>query len=177
MCEQPCQCAEVGDHPRRRFLSWGAAILAAIPAVIFVWPLLASLIGPMYRKRKLQYSKVTGFGSASLGQPVKLSFPFLQVDAYLRQEVTHDVWVVKHSPTEATVFSPICPHLGCRYDYDAQKQLFICPCHGSVFTIAGKVIAGPSPRPLDTLPHKIRDGQLMVEWERFKVGIAEKVRV
>ena len=35
--------------------------------------------------------------------------------------------------------------------------------------------AGPAPRPLDTLPEKVENGELWVEWERFKLGIHEKV--
>jgi Rieske Fe-S protein len=39
------------------------------------------------------------------------------------------------------------------------------------------VISGPAPRPLDTLSHKIENGKLYVEWERFRVGVSGKVRV
>jgi quinol-cytochrome oxidoreductase complex cytochrome b subunit len=39
----------------------------------------------------------------------------------------------------------------------------------------GNVLGGPSPRPLDTLPGKIEDGILYVQWEQFRVGAPEKV--
>jgi menaquinol-cytochrome c reductase iron-sulfur subunit len=86
----------------------------------------------------------------------------------------HNIWAVKNSSSDVTVFSPICPHLGCRYKWHADSQHFICPCHGSVFSIDGKVLGGPAPRPLDTLPTKIENGELFVEWELFKEGISQK---
>ena len=44
-----------------------------------------------------------------------------------------------------------CPHLGCGYRWDDADHHFKCPCHGSVYDIAGKVVGGPPPRPLDAL--------------------------
>ncbi len=41
----------------------------------------------------------------------------------------------------------------------------------------GKVLGGPSPRPLDTLPHKIQNGVLFVKWERFKIGVRQEIIV
>ena len=50
--------------------------------------------------------------------------------------------------------SAICTHLGCSYkpftapagSYEVVHAL--CPCHGSVFDRAGRVIGGPAPKPL-----------------------------
>ena len=39
-----------------------------------------------------------------------------------------------------------CTHLGCTVN--ATTKGFACPCHGSVFTISGKVVKGPADGPL-----------------------------
>jgi len=166
--------AELG---RRKFLARACGILGASLAVVIASPLVASLVGTIYRRSKLLFSKTPGFPGAPEGQPIKLTFTELTTDAYLRTETSEEVWVVKHSPAEATVFSSICPHLGCGYTWHAGMEKFICPCHNSVFSITGKVESGPSPRPLDTLAHKIEGGELAVQWERFETGIPEKVRI
>lgn len=44
--------------------------------------------------------------------------------------------------------SAVCTHLGCITRYQPDRNIIACPCHGSKFTIAGDVIAGPAPRPL-----------------------------
>jgi hypothetical protein len=43
--------------------------------------------------------------------------------------------------------------------------------------MVGEVVGGPAPRPLDTLSTRIEGDEIFVEWERFKVGISEKVAV
>jgi cytochrome b6-f complex iron-sulfur subunit len=42
-----------------------------------------------------------------------------------------------------------CTHLGCAVPYDLASGKFICPCHGSEFTMDGDVLNQPAPRPLD----------------------------
>ena len=39
---------------------------------------------------------------------------------------------------------PRCPHMGCALHYNAQEHSWDCPCHGSRFTEAGRVLDGPS---------------------------------
>lgn len=41
-----------------------------------------------------------------------------------------------------------CTHLGCVVPFDHAAEKFICPCHGSAFTIDGDVLNPPAPRPL-----------------------------
>jgi menaquinol-cytochrome c reductase iron-sulfur subunit len=162
---------------RRGFLKIATGILSAIIGVFLGIPFLAALIGPIYKKKKSPFVKAGEVASLSKDQPVNMRFQFQSKDAFIRQLVTHEVWVVKHSNTELTVFSPICTHLGCYYNWNPQAEEFICPCHGSHFSITGKVISGPAPRPLDTLPHKIENGAVYIKWERFEPGIPRKVRV
>jgi menaquinol-cytochrome c reductase iron-sulfur subunit len=162
---------------RRRFLSRACGILAASLAVVIGSPLVASLVGTINRKPKMLFSKTPGFPTAPEGQPIKLRLNYVKTDAYMQTQTSEEVWVVKHSASKATVFSPICPHLGCRTDWHPESEHFICPCHGSVFSITGKVLGGPSPRSMDSLSHKIEDGALSVEWEEFETGIPEKVRI
>ena len=38
-----------------------------------------------------------------------------------------------------------CPHLGCKVPFCDSSGRFECPCHGSIFDIAGEWIEGPSP--------------------------------
>lgn len=52
------------------------------------------------------------------------------------------------------VFSARCPHLGCLVGWDAVRGRLVCPCHGSEYDLAGQVLAGPAPRPLERLEHK-----------------------
>ncbi len=75
------------------------------------------------------------------------------------------------------IFSPICPHLGCHYNYDATANKFACPCHGSQFDDAGAHIAGPAARGLDPLPLREQSGKAQVEWIRYKPTIPDRIVV
>jgi menaquinol-cytochrome c reductase iron-sulfur subunit len=159
---------------RRTFLKWATGAMSFVGGLIVGIPLIGSLGGPAFRMKQRHYAKVIAVDELPQGQPDNVHYPDQSVDAFVRQMITRNVWAIKHSPTDVTVFSPICPHLGCRYNWHPKRNEFVCPCHGSVFAPDGKVLGGPAPRPLDTLPKKIENGDLMVEWERFEVGIPQK---
>jgi menaquinol-cytochrome c reductase iron-sulfur subunit len=165
------------DAGRRFFFKYATAALAILVCITLGIPVIGSLIGPAFRSRKPRWTKAGNLNTLPAGEPTKLTFAVKTTSAYIEQTVLHDLWVIKRSPTDFTVFSPICPHLGCEYNWNPQTRHFECPCHGSVYGLDGKALGGPAPRSLDTLPARIEAGELYVEWETFKIGISEKVRV
>jgi cytochrome b6-f complex iron-sulfur subunit len=57
-----------------------------------------------------------------------------------------------------------CTHLGCSVPYEEDLAAFRCPCHGTVFNEhTGEVTSGPAPRPMDTFPIEIREGEVYVD--------------
>jgi cytochrome b6-f complex iron-sulfur subunit len=56
-----------------------------------------------------------------------------------------------------------CTHLQCLFSWDQEKQLFVCPCHGSEFSRDGAVLRGPATRDLDSFPIMLvdEDGQIL----------------
>lgn len=168
---------QVPETGRRRFFKVATGVLAGFVGAVLGIPLLGSLIGSSFRKKPATFSRAAPIDSLPGGRPVILTFTDETSDAYLKETVTRKVWALRKSATDVTVYSPICTHLGCRYNWDPQGGHFVCPCHGSVFSLDGKVLAGPAPRPLDTLPTKIENGILYVEWERFRSGTRRKIPV
>ncbi len=75
------------------------------------------------------------------------------------------------------LFSPICPHLGCRFNWDKAAQIFLCPCHGSTYTKFGKHMAGPTNRGLDPLPFQDKSGIAQVTWINFAQTTADRLIV
>jgi quinol---cytochrome c reductase iron-sulfur subunit, bacillus type len=161
---------------RRNFFGWAIGGLSAALGVILGWPMADFLIGPIFRKSAVRFTAVGKLDRIGAG-PVKLTFPMVEENAFIRETTDHDVWVIRQAAGTLTVFSPICPHLSCYVDWNSAAGKFICPCHNSVFSETGAVLSGPAPRPLDTLAYKVVDGTLMVAWERFRAGVAEKIRI
>ena len=62
--------------------------------------------------------------------------------------------------------SRTCTHLGCTVPWDERQARFACPCHASVFDIAGDVLSPPAPRALDLYPVRIENGVVRVDVQR-----------
>ena len=60
-----------------------------------------------------------------------------------------------------SVFLNRCPHAGCKVAVDGAA--LVCPCHGSTFDLAGKVLQGPATSPLRAGSLRVTDGQIIVE--------------
>ena len=61
-----------------------------------------------------------------------------------------------------------CTHLGCSVNWEADQNRFFCPCHASSFDSNGGVENPPAPRPLDTFPVQIADGQIIVDTSQIQ---------
>lgn len=90
------------------------------------------------------------------------------------------VWTNKKN-IPYVAFSGKCPHLGCGYKWRTHKllgQVFLCPCHLSIYDAAGTVLDGPAPRALDPLPIRISDtGEISIIDMEFKAGTKAQVRI
>jgi menaquinol-cytochrome c reductase iron-sulfur subunit len=142
---------------------------------------------------------------SATNKAVKITFMLKGKDAYLPEASSPEsVWGVKVDPTRFqtarpdlfdpkspgkvpfstpivnmgfVLFSPICPHLGCFYNYNADANKFQCPCHGSQFDFEGAHISGPAARGLDPLPMRERNGQAEVTWIRYAPTIPARIVV
>ena len=73
-------------------------------------------------------------------------------------------WLVHPSASTFVAFSAICTHAGCTVQYDTAGLRFVCPCHGGVYDArTGKVLQGPPPAPLPSIPLRVVGGQLRVD--------------
>ncbi len=61
---------------------------------------------------------------------------------------------------EIKAVSISCTHLGCTLN--AEGDLFVCPCHGSVFSPDGKVLKGPAAADLKILRHETEGNLIRV---------------
>jgi cytochrome b6-f complex iron-sulfur subunit len=74
----------------------------------------------------------------------------------------HGLYVIR-TPAGFFALSSVCTHLGCMTRYVPENAQIACPCHGSRFSLEGKVTAGPAPRPLRRLQITVERGVLVVD--------------
>jgi menaquinol-cytochrome c reductase iron-sulfur subunit len=127
----------------------------AVPAAIYL------LFPPKVRKGQ-EWVETADLSTIPSGAPTEIAFERTRVDGWKVTKEKATAWVVRKPNNDVVAFSPICTHLGCAYHWDDPSHTFVCPCHTSVFSIDGKVLSGPAPRPLDRFMTKIDAGKLEI---------------
>lgn len=131
----------------------GAAL--AIPAGVYL------LFKPKVQK-EAQWVQAADVAQLQVRKPEEVVFRRTRVDGWRTVNEKSTAWVVKMDDQNVVVYTPNCTHLGCAYHWDEQQKYFLCPCHTSEFSIDGKVIAGPAPRPLDRYVSRVDNGKLFI---------------
>jgi menaquinol-cytochrome c reductase iron-sulfur subunit len=190
------------EQSRRTFMVNAVLGLGGVISLGLVIPLVDSLI-PGEDAANGAWSPLTADEWAALqkatDKPIKVSFTLHTVDGYLPPSDDEQfVWAVKADeaafkaarpelfagadalPYPAvnlgfTIFSPICPHLGCRFSWVDAQSKFICPCHGSEFSNLGAHEAGPAPRGLDPLPLQDMNGKAELTWIEYKQNTPDHI--
>jgi cytochrome b6-f complex iron-sulfur subunit len=60
--------------------------------------------------------------------------------------VNDEIILIRKSDSEFIAIKTICTHKGCDVELEGSK--FVCPCHGSEYTIDGTVTQGPAKKDL-----------------------------
>ena len=162
---------------RRSFFTLVTAAISTFIGISLTIPFAGYVISPALRRRKKEWTAVAKVDELPIGEPQDLEHTVTLKDGWHETKSTKGLWAIKHSNNQITVFSPICPHLGCGYRWDGLDRLFKCPCHGSIYDIDGNVKGGPAPRPLDVLPTKIENGELLVIYKEYKSGLPTQVEL
>jgi Rieske Fe-S protein len=143
-------------------------------------PAAAAFLSPGFKRpSKKDWVKVADdVATLDVGTPIKVDFVEASRDAWVENRALRTVWLYTEDGETFTAYSGTCTHLGCSFGYDKDRNIFACPCHRGMFDVkTGKVLGGPPPRPLDTLPVKVENGEVHVMYETFRTGIEEKVAV
>jgi menaquinol-cytochrome c reductase iron-sulfur subunit len=190
------------EQSRRTFMVQATLALGGVIGLGIAIPVVTSLV-PSRDALAAKWSPLSAQEFAQLEkatqEPIKVSFAVKDQDGYLPAATSDEfVWAIRAD--EATmrakrpklfsgpdkvdypvvtmgfvIFSPICPHLGCRYDWRAELHKFVCPCHGSQYTNLGVHTAGPAQRGLDPLPLRERSGTAELTWIQYEQDVADRV--
>ena len=116
-------------------------ILYAVGAVILAYPAFSFMSFRKSRKKKIIF------------HPEEQTSPV---------NFKKGVFLLNQGPKNYAL-SNRCTHLGCSLNYDPLSRKFLCPCHGSVFDVSGKWLAGPAKKDLERVPTiKKANGDIVV---------------
>lgn len=135
----------------------------------------------VFTQRYPQYTP-EGFKAANVpGVVIRLPYP-IRLPVGWAKDIGQEPKVTE---SDIIVFSRICPHLGCIYNYvpnykeitagyggyappsQRQHALMGCPCHLSIYDpadreVPGRVLSGPAPRPPRTFLFEIQGPNIVV---------------
>jgi len=131
------------------------SLALAIPAAIY-------LLVPPRAPRRSGWIDAGDVNQLQPDSPVELSFQESRLDGWRAVTETKTAWVVRHPDGKIDAFAPQCTHLGCAYHWESNQNKFVCPCHGSLFSMDGKVLVGPASRPLDQYMTQIDNNRLKI---------------
>jgi len=145
----------------RRALLKTAALMGAVGSVSAV-PVVAYIVAPGLEKEKRSWFDFGPVQNLARDGVTMLPFKFMVKDGWVVLPRRGVVWAKAEAGDKLTVFSSICPHLGCSVSWRNEKKVFECPCHSAEFDAVGRPTAGPPTRPLTVLEHKVEGGKLLV---------------
>lgn len=70
------------------------------------------------------------------------------------------ILVLTDATGSVTALSSACTHLGCTVE--AETTRLVCPCHGSTFDRAGRVLKGPAERSLVRYDARLSENGILV---------------
>jgi menaquinol-cytochrome c reductase iron-sulfur subunit len=140
---------------RRRFLSRISLALSGLAAAVVSVPILAYLLSPLIQPPPEDWRDVGMVDNFQVGTTVEVAYEDPAPLPWAGQTATTAVWLRRSSATDFVAFSINCTHLGCPVNWQADAQLFLCPCHGGVYYADGTVAGGPPPHQLTQLPVRI----------------------
>jgi cytochrome b6-f complex iron-sulfur subunit len=121
----------------------------------FVGGLAAAWAGFLVRRQFLSPAQ----GEA---KPVELSLASLPVGGVRQITYENNPVLVMRSQEGVVAMSMVCTHLGCLVQWQEDKQEFYCPCHQGRYDRYGDVVSGPPPLPLERLPVKVLQDQVVI---------------
>ncbi|MDX2031620.1 MAG: ubiquinol-cytochrome c reductase iron-sulfur subunit [Blastocatellia bacterium] len=158
---------------RRSFLGILSGLITAGIGAVMAVTIGRYSFSPIFETAasETEWSDLGPISSLEEGKLIKKTVTVAQDAGWGKFEAQRSVWVVRKGES-VKVFSGVCPHLGC--SVNNQEDKFVCACHGSYWDSDGKTTAGPTPRELDLLEHRVEDEKLKIRYQYFKQGVSNK---
>jgi Rieske Fe-S protein len=121
-----------------------------------------AVVAPSFTRRQSAWLPAASLSDLEDGTPLQIALHVTRSDGATQVVDRRLVYLVR-SGDSVRALDSTCTHLGCRTRYNAGTRRIECPCHGGMYDAAGRVIGGPPPSPLQSLPARIDNDRVFVE--------------
>ena len=139
------------EEGRRRFLKWLGGGFLSLWGIGLLW-----VVGGFLKPPRAGHS---------LAERVIRIGPVDSLPVGQAKFVRHGrdpIFVVRTAEDTYVGLSAICTHMHCILAWDGERRVLDCPCHAGSFDVAGNVLAGPPPRPLQRYRVETQLGEIFV---------------
>src|SRR5579875_2688947 len=143
---------------RRKFLVLVILACGGVISAIVGLPLLGVFLQPLLQPPKEVWRAVGKVDDFVIGSTTQVTFENSYQHPWSGVSSKESAWLRRVGATNFSAFSEYCQHLGCPVRWNADAQLFFCPCHGGVYYANGSVAAGPPPPSLREYQTRVREG-------------------
>jgi len=147
---------------RRRFLARLGLGLSALSALAAGIPLAGFFSAMFLRTPPKTWRPVGKITDFTLGKTVAVTFENANPLPWAGVSARTFAWLRRTGETDFIAFNLHCTHLGCPVTWLPGPELFMCPCHGGVYSREGDVVGGPPPRPLARHEVRVRTGMVEI---------------
>ena len=172
MADHAPAATDVAVLSRRAFLNRLSLILSGLIGLVLSVPILAYLLTPLIRKEPGVWQDVGGLDTFEIGETVEVAIEDPSPLPWAGQTTKTAIWLRRNDQSTFTAFGVNCTHLACPVNWQAQAELFLCPCHGGVFYGDGRVAAGPPPGPLPRYDVRVQGSSVQVLTRTVPIGDA-----
>jgi Rieske Fe-S protein len=151
-----------GNVTRRRFLSRITngimSVIGAILGVIGGGAILSSTA-----RKQDDWTPASSLLDLPDNQPTPVTLTVSRLDGFREVIQRKTIFLVKTADAQVAAIDSTCTHLGCLVAWDAEAQVFRCPCHGGIYDRSGAVKDGPPPMPLSKIATRIDGERVLVQ--------------
>jgi menaquinol-cytochrome c reductase iron-sulfur subunit len=155
---------------RRRFLNMVCLAGTGVAGAFLGVPILGYLLSPLLNPTPDVWRDLGTVDQYQVGQTVKVNFEEPSPLPWAGQTADAALWLRRDDQTTFTAFAVNCAHLGCPVSWEAQAELFLCPCHGGVYYADGSVAGGPPPHGLFQYEARVKNGHIEIHTQPLPVG-------
>jgi menaquinol-cytochrome c reductase iron-sulfur subunit len=161
----------LGRKMMNREFFMGAFIFSVggLATVVYGAPIVAYILGPLLKQPSDVWRDIGAVSDWKVGETRHIVFQYPSQLPWAGPTKDTAAWVRRNVPGKSampfTAFAVYCTHLGCPVQWLPTPQLFLCPCHGSVFYGDGTVAGGPAPRPLFEYQVKVVGNRVQLKTE------------
>ncbi|PRY35437.1 menaquinol-cytochrome c reductase iron-sulfur subunit [Spirosoma oryzae] len=160
--QQPTADNQASDDSRRDFMLKVSLGLGGLAAAAVAVPVVGALIAPLLEDKPEVWRTVGTTDQFRVGSTTLVKFENADPRAWAGETARTAAWVRRESDEDFIAFSVNCTHLGCPVRWEAEADLFMCPCHGGVYYRDGSVAAGPPPKPLPRYAIRVAQGHVQI---------------